>query len=165
MADETTQPIIAVQPTQPKKLFNTETTTLKGNEVYGRMKAFSGNARDYKSASMSGEQYYLYRYAGTMITVPSTFHLAFEAKEILEITLTGSSRMVEVTDPNNPAGKKLDEIQSYGLDSWLTINDDVALLRLQKHKKTMERAVKTIQKIDVSKELTDVELNALLDEA
>lgn len=161
MADETTQQ----QPAVPLQTFNLASVTLKGTDIYGKMKPFSGNAREYNSEKMAGETYYLYRYNGTIITVPAKFHNAYSNFEVLEVTLTGAINPREQADPNAPGGKKMVDTQAYGLDGWVTTEDEIAMLKLQKHKATMQRAVKTIQKIDVTKELTEVELQELIDQA
>lgn len=166
MADlNETQPVIAVQPTQPAKVFNLDSITLKGADIYGKMRPFSQNARDYKSDSMSGEQYYLYRFMGTIVTMPTDFHRDYLAHEVLEVTMTGSINNRSVPDPNVAGGTKIEPTQSYGYDGHLTPATEIAMLKLQKHKMTMQRAVKSIQKIDVTKELSESELAALLAEA
>lgn len=160
-----TQTVIAVQPTQPVRNFNLDSITLKGTDIYSKMRPFSSNARDYQSEKMSGEQYYLYRFMGTIITVPADFHRDYQAKEVLEVTVTGAVRTQEVADANAAGGKKMVDSQSYGYDGHLTTNDEISMLKLQRHKITMQRAVKTIQKIDVTKELSQEELDELLNEA
>lgn len=159
-----TQPIVAqpVQPVQPAKVFILDSITLKGADIYGKMKPFSSNAREYASDKMSGETYYLYRFAGTIITVPAKFHNAYEAFEVLEVTLTGGVNPREMADPSVPGGKKVVDTQSYGLDGYLTTDDDIAMLKIQKHIAQVQRAKKTIQKIDVTKEMSDKELNEIM---
>jgi hypothetical protein len=161
MADETLQQQVTVQPTQQKS-FNLDSITLKGTDVYGKMRPFSNNARDYKSDSMSGEQYYLYRFMGTIVTVPADFHSDYQNREVLEVTMTGAVREIEKADANSAGGKKIVETQSYGYDSHVNTETEIGMLKLQKHKITMQRAQKAIQKIDVSKELTEAELNDLI---
>lgn len=158
-----TQPVIAAQPMQ--RVFDLESTTLKGTDIYGKMKPFSTQAREYNSDKMAGESYYLYRFKGTIITVPAKFHMAYEKFDVLEVTLTGAINAREVADANSPGGKKMVDTQSYGLDGYLTTQDDLAMLKIAQHKATMQRATKTIQKIDVSKELTQEELDELISQA
>lgn len=166
MAEETTQQQTMVaqpmQPQQPAKVFNLDSITIKGTDIYGKMKPFSQNPRDYNSDKMAGEQYYLYRYFGAIITVPTDFHRDYQAHEILEVTLTGTVRTQEVPDPNSPAGKKLVETQSYSYDGHLTTTDEIAMLKLAKHRTEIQRATKTIQKIDVAKEMSEEDLKDLL---
>ena len=102
---------------------------------------------------------------GTIITVPAKFHNAYEAFDVLEVTLTGSNNPRKVANPNVAGGEMMVDSQAYGLDGYLTTADEIAMLKLQKHKATIMRATKTIQKIDVTKELSDAELQALIDEA
>jgi hypothetical protein len=161
MADETTTQQVTVQPTQ-QRVINTDSITLKGTEVYGKMRPFSANPRDYKSTSMEGEQYYLYRFMGTIITVPADFHRDYQEFDVLEVTLTGAPRDVEKADPNSPGGKKMETVQSYGFDSHVNTKTEIAMLKIQKHKATIQRAKKAIDKIDVSKELTAEELADLI---
>lgn len=164
MADETTQQPVAVQPTQ-QQVFNLNSITLKGTDIYGKMRPFSANPRDYQSEKMSGEQYYLYRFMGTIVTVPTDFHHDYQNHDIIEVTLTGAIRTQNVADANVAGGTKTVDTQSYGYDGHLNTATEIAMLKLQKHKATMQRAVKTIQKIDVQKELSDEELAKLLDVA
>lgn len=160
------QQIIAAQPMQHKVVvINYETITLKGADIYGKMKPFSQTAREYNSDRMAGETYYLYRFMGTIITVPAKFHNAYEAFDVLEVTLTGSNNPRKVANPNVAGGEMMVDSQAYGLDGYLTTADEIAMLKLAKHRSTMQRAQKTIQKIDVTKELTDAELQALIEEA
>lgn len=170
MAEETiNQPLAqvanAVQPTQPTLVVDSKTYILKDADIYGKMMPLSENARDYNSEKMAGEQFYLYKFKGAAITVSPAFHKAFQNFELVEVTITGTLGQRTVTDPNHPAGKKLVDSQAYTVDGIITTSMQIKMLGLEKSKKELERAKKTISKIDVSKELSDDEFKELMAEA
>ena len=166
MADETTQQqTIVAQPMQPVLNIDSKTHVLKDEEIYSKMMPLSQNARDYTSEKMAGEQFYLYKFKGAAITVNPEFHQAFQDYQLVEVTLTGTMGQRTVPDPNVAGGRKIIDSQAYTVDGCVTVATKLKMLKLKEAKKMYERAEKTINKMDVSKELTEAELKELLDEA
>lgn len=159
---EQVQQAQAVQPSQPTISVDTKSYTLKGAEIYGKMMALSANARDYNSEKMAGEQFYLYKFKGAAITVSPEFHEAFKSFQLVEVTLTGTLGQRNMADPNVAGGRMTVPTQSYTLDGIVTLKTQLQMLKMEESQKTYERAKKTISKIDVTKELTQAELDDLL---